>query len=207
MSASDYKDAAVQFLSKPENLEVALEVAELVEEVRDKLVLEFWHTLKSKVCESQSKLPTWSVKLDSDEDLLKGGYRGLRCVPDATSKAPHYLGFRITQGGGTIYQGVCWNEEMKTPLDDLSKKVSQLTAIRKRLLELSKEYAKADTWLIGWKYLNNGQGLREKVTLLRIRGGGLATDVADEFLLLVEKVRELVEEANSRLQAIPYPVG
>jgi hypothetical protein len=91
---------------------------------------------------------------------------------------------------------------MKTPFDELSKKVPQLTAIRNRLLELSKEYAKADTWLIGWKYLNNGQGLREKVTLLHIRGGGLATDVADEFLLLVEKMRELMEEANRGLEAI-----
>jgi hypothetical protein len=203
MSTSDYRDAAVQFLLKPENLEVALEVAELVEDVKDKLVLEFWHTLKSKVCENQGKLPTWSVKLDSDEDLLKGGYRGLRCVPDTASKAQHYLGFRITQGGGTIYQGVRWNEEMKTPFDELSKKVPQVTAIRNRLLELSKEYAKPDTWFIGYKYLNNKRVLREKMSLLHIRGGGLATDVADEFLFLVEKMRELVEEANSRLQAIP----
>jgi hypothetical protein len=202
MSTPDYKDAVVEFLLKPENLEVALEIAELVADVKDKLVLEFWHAVKSKVCESQSKLPTWSVKLDSDEDLLKGGFRGLWCVPDTASKAQHYLGFRITQGGGTIFQGVCWNEEMKTPFDELSKKVPQLTAIRNRLLELSKEYAKADTWLIGWKYLNNGQGLREKVTLLHIRGGGLATDVADEFLLLVEKMRELMEEANRGLEAI-----
>lgn len=202
MSTSEYKDAAVEFLLKPENLELALEIAELVEDVKDRIVLEFWHAVKRKVCESQSKLPTWSVELDCDEDLKKAGYRGLRCVPDAASKAQHYLGFRITQGGGTIYQGVCWNEEMKTPFDELSKKVPRLTTIRDRLRELSKEYAKADAWFIGWKYLNNGQGLKEKMTLLRIRRGDLATDVADEFLQLVETMREPVEEANSRLHAL-----
>ena len=201
MSTSDYRDAVVEFLSKPENLEVALEIAELVEDVKDKLVREFWHAVKSKVCESQNKLPTWSVKLDSDEQL-KRNYSGLRCVPDTASKAQQYLGFRISQEGGMIYQGVCWNKEMETPFDELSKKLPELSVIRDRLLQLSKEYAKSTKWWIGWKYLNNGQGLKEKMTLLRIRGGGLATDVADEFLQLVEKMREPVEEANSGLHAI-----
>jgi hypothetical protein len=154
MSASDYRDAAVQFLLKPENLEVALEVAELVEDVKDELVLEFWHTLKGKVCENQGKLAPWLVKLDSDEQL-KGNWSGLDCVPDIAPKAERYLRCRLAQGGGTIYQGVCWNKEMKTPFDELSKSVPQLSVIKDRLQGLSKEYAKRDNWWIGYKYLNN----------------------------------------------------
>jgi hypothetical protein len=201
VSTSDYRDAVVEFLLKPENLGVALEIAELVEDVKHKVYLEFWHGLKTKVSENQSKLACWSVKLDSDEQL-KRNYSGLDCVPDIAPRAQRYLRFRVTQETGMIYQGVRWNREMKTPFDELSEKVPQLTAIRDRLQELSKEYSKPDSWWIGWKYLNSRQGLREKMTLLHIRGGGLATDVADEFLLLVEKMRELVEEANSRLQAM-----
>jgi hypothetical protein len=201
MSTSDYRDAAVQFLLKPENLEVALEIAELVENVKQKLVLEFWHGLKSKVSENQSKLATWSVKLDSDEQL-KGNWSGLDCVPDIASRAQRYLRFRVEQGGGTIYQGVCWNKEMKTPFDELSKKLPQLSVIRDRLQELFKEYAKPDSWWIGYKYLNNKQGLREKMTLLHIQRGGLPVEAAEEFLELVEKMREPVEEANSGLEAI-----
>jgi hypothetical protein len=202
MSTSDYKDAAVQFLLKPENLEVALEIDELVRDVKDKLVLEFWHALKSKVCEGQSELPAWTINLDSDKDLLKGGYAGLDCVPDIASTAQRYLKFSVEQGGGTIYQGVCWNKEMKTPFDELSKKFPELSVIRDRLQQLSKEYAKMTSWWIGWKYLNNGRGLREKTTLLQIQRGGLPIEAAEEFLELVENMREPVEEANSKLQAI-----
>ena len=44
--------------------------------------------------------------------------------------------------------------------------------------------------------------MREKMTLLRIQRGGLQIEAAEEFLELVEKMRGLVEEANTKLQAI-----
>jgi len=207
MSASDYKDAAVQFLSKPENLEVALDVAELLEDVKDKLVLEFWHSLKDQVCKIQSELPAWSFGLDSDEKLLKGRYSGLHCVPKIAPNAQNFLMFCLRQEGDKIYQGVRWNKEVKTAFDELSKKVPQLSAIKDRLQDLSKEYAKPDTWYIGYKYLNKGRRLREKTSLLRIQAGTLANEVADEFVELAKGLQKLVEEANSALAKIDPALG
>ena len=201
MSASDYRDAAVQFLLKPENLEVALEVAELVEDVKDELVLEFWHTLKGKVCENQGKLAPWLVKLDSDEQL-KGNWSGLDCVPDVASRAQHYLRFHLEREGDKIRQGVCWNEERKTPFDKLSEGVPQLRQIRDRLDTMEGYSSKANTWWIGYKYLNNSQRLREKTSLLRIQAGMLVNEVADEFVEFAKGLQKLVEGANSALAKI-----
>jgi hypothetical protein len=202
MTGSDYKDAAVQFLSKPENLEVALDVAELLEDVKDKLVLEFWHKLKERVSEKLSEPLTWSFKLDSDEELLKGRYPGLDCVPGIAPNAQHFLRFRLEQGGDKISQGVCWNVEMKTPFDKLSEGVPQLRRIRDRLQPSEGYSSKVNTWWVGYKYLNNSQRLREKTSLLRMQAGTLANEVADEFVELAKGLQKLVEEANSALAKI-----
>lgn len=205
MSASDYKYAAVQFLSKPENFEVALDVAELLEDVKDKLVLEFWHTLKDQVCKIQSELPAWSFKLDSDEKLLKKRWSGLNCVPEIAPNAQHFLEFCLRQEGDKIYQSVHWNVEMKTGFDKLSEEVPQLKQIRDRLAP-SEGYFKPSPWEIGFKYLNKSQSLREKTSLLRIQAGTLANEVADEFVELARALQKLVEEANSALAKI-YPAS
>src|SRR5208337_71441 len=134
MSTGHYKDEAVKFLSKAENLEVALDVAELVEGVKDKLVLEFWHALENRISENQSILSDWSIRMDSDQDLLQGSYPGLHCVPNAASNAQHYLSFAIKRGSGVrIFQGVRWNKEMKTPFEQFSREVPQVGQVRDHL--------------------------------------------------------------------------
>jgi hypothetical protein len=202
MSTPDYKDEAVKFLSKPENLEVALDVAELVEDVKDRLVLEFWHAIKSKVSEQQSVLPGWRLQLDSDEDLVQGKYSGLDWLQDFASNRADYLRLRVERERDTIYQGVCWNKERKTAFEKLSDAIPKLGEIRNSLKELSQDYKQPTKWWVGWKYLITRPGLREKTSLLRIQAGALATEIADEFVELGRKVGRSVEEANSALALI-----
>ena len=147
------------------------------------------------------------LTLDSDEKLLKENWSGLDCVPDVASRAQHYLRFHLEREGDKIRQGVCWNEERKTPFDKLSEGVPQLRRIRDRL-EPSEGYSsRANTWWIGYKYLNKSQSLREKTSLLRIQAGTLANEVADEFVELAKGLQKLVEEANSALAKIDPALG
>ncbi|MGD0008400.1 MAG: hypothetical protein ABSE93_07650 [Terriglobia bacterium] len=201
MSTSDYKTEAIKFLSEPANLDVALEVAELIEDVKSKFLLDFWHALKSRVSESQSELPGWSLRLAGDEELLKPSYAGLEWLPGATHEDGRYLRVRIEQDGYQIFQGICWNKKTgKDTSEKLSGAIAQIGGIRSRLRDLAGEYnTNPNDWWLGWKWLNDRKGLKDKSSLLRIREGSLTIGVADEFLQLAKGVRDSVEQVNSML--------
>lgn len=164
MSTPDYKTEAIKFLSEPANLDVALEVAELIEEVKSELLLDFWHALKSEVGESQTEMPGWSLRLDGDKDLLKPNYAGLGWLPGAKPEGGRYLRVRIEQEGYQIFQGICWNDKTrKDTSEKLSEAIPQIGGIKSRLRDLPGEYnTNPNDWWLGWKWLNDRKGLKEK---------------------------------------------
>jgi hypothetical protein len=188
--STDFRNEAVQFLSKPENLPVALEVADLIEDVKDRLMLQFWHQLKDKLSGRESEFPGWSLRLD-DAVLLNGRWQGLDWLPPIVSAGHPYLKLRVEKGTDNVYQGVSWKEEMKTPLDKLAERVRDLARIRELLPKGS------NPWWVGSNY--NRRGLRENSTWLRIQDGSFAMEVADEFVELADKLKDSVLEANKRL--------
>jgi hypothetical protein len=178
-----------------------LDVAELIEDVKKKFLLKFWHALKSRVGESQTELPGWSLRLDGDEELLKPSLSGLEWFPGAAHEDGRHLRVRIEQEGYQIFQGICWNKKTgKDTSEKLSEAIPQIGRIKSGLRDLSGDYnTNPNPWWLGWKWLNDRKGLKERASLLRIQDGFLATEVADEFVQLAKKVANLVNEANSAL--------
>jgi hypothetical protein len=198
MSTLNFRDEAVNFLAKPENLEIALDVADLIEDVKNGLIKQFWEALADRISKAQAGLLGWTLKVDPYEVLAKpSSYAGLDLVPEITSLNSPYLKLRVERNAGhQIYQGVCWSQEMKPP-DKLFGDTPQIGQISNNLRLLSDQYSRPDNWWIGWKYLNDKKSLREKSALLRMEE--LAIEVSDEFLYLARSVGESVKKANSKL--------
>ena len=62
---SEYKEAKFNFITKSENFKAAFEVSEQMEEIKKKLITDFWKAVKIKIeSKIEEKKLEWTIRLD-----------------------------------------------------------------------------------------------------------------------------------------------
>ena len=145
-----YTDAVVDFLSKRQNLVLALEIVDQLELVKDKFQIEFWlalgEAMKTRLKRAKSK--QWEIEMPDEADLC-ANWVGCSLYPLTVSDDQYYLGVGFQQvtpdsGGYHFRYGIWW-------CDEVSKKAAAVKQARTLIDKLAKEGFKSNNWWIGRK--------------------------------------------------------
>jgi len=119
----NYEEAVLDFLSKEENLPIALEVSDRIEQLKIRLHEEFWFTFRNALQDALAKSQRandWQVRMTDRDGLLKD-YAKCWLVPRSFRQGQRYLRLALEQGARSLdyplYYGVHWNRALKTELN------------------------------------------------------------------------------------------
>ena len=140
----DYESEVVKFLSQKENLPFALEIAEKIVVVKEKLQKDFWKSVEAKLKErldNSSFRETWMIKID--EDVLST-WSGLSIVPITTLQSLHIFP-RIEQWSGDLrlFYGIRYSRKNEEPIS--------IKVLDDFISKLGEENYKNNSWWIGYK--------------------------------------------------------
>ena len=175
----DYESEVVKFLSQKENLPFALEIAEKIVVVKEKLQKDFWKSVEVKLKEnlnSSSFKDTWMIKID--EDVLST-WSGLSIVPTTTPQSLHIFP-RIEQWRGDLrlFYGIRYNRKNEEPIT--------IPVLANFINELGEE-----------NYKNNPRWIGYKLTDIQPMTNNFLFKVVDNLDALVEDVINMVWELFS----------
>lgn len=185
----DYEQEVIDFLSQKENLPFVLDVAEKVEPVKEKLLLDFWNGLEAKFnakLTEQALTDRWKVKRDHD---IPSDWGGISLIP-VEEPSIIYLHPGLEQWAGSLrlFYGMHWSKENKDPIT--------FPDVRTLKLCLRNDRFKGSDWWIGYKLTDIYT--RNKGFLIRISRNldSVVDNVADISFDLIGKYVALVERAN-----------
>lgn len=116
------EQAVLDFFAKPENLPLALSVAEQVDEIRTQMNNEFWRKASARIAD---QLTDWTVVLTEDRNTTDS-FVGLSLQPNGVGHYNHLRPMMEQQLSGKetrIYFGLMWNAPAsadKTSLPELA---------------------------------------------------------------------------------------
>jgi len=141
----DYESEVVKFLTQKENLPFALEIAEKIVVVKEKLQKDFWKSVEVKLkdrLDNSSFRETWMIK--TDEDVLSS-WSGLSIVPITTPQSLHIFP-RIEQSSGDLrlFYGIRYSRKNEEPIS--------IKVLSDFFNELGEENYKNNYWWVGYKF-------------------------------------------------------
>ena len=141
----DYESEVVKFLSQKENLPFALEIAEKIVVVKEKLQKDFWKSVEVKLKERLDKSSfkeTWMIKIDDD---VLSSWSGLSIVPKTTTQFLHIFP-RIQQWSGDLrlFYGIRYSRKNEEPIS--------IKVLSDFFNELGEENYKNNYWWVGYKF-------------------------------------------------------
>jgi hypothetical protein len=195
----DYERAAAEFLARPENLPIALEVAKRIEQTKNYLQIRFWHMYRD---EMEHRLYTakhsqqWQVSLERQERLLDP-YAKCLLVPAKVRQGAVYL--RVTleaqhpRNEYNFIYGLCWSTQYGATLNPIMAE-----EMVKVLKTISFAVNPSDWWLT---YVSVGQRLREDTFLVRFTSEPeeAVNEIADIVWSFFGQIREPLEALNESL--------
>jgi hypothetical protein len=204
MQMPSFEIAAAEFLSKPENFETALEIAERIPEAKGLLYLKFWRSFKGEVDRFLERGSRWKSTLDKDSDLKNlRSHRGLELTPiDSKDKALH-LNIRVTPDGGFLYFAIQWSEQ-RDDFQELVRmeQVSQLIRRSNDMPPKDSKWNAPENWALGWRWLDCN--LTEKAALVSLsKNDGFPEEVAGEAIRVFKEIEECLAQANVALGKHP----
>ena len=175
----DYESEVVKFLSQKENLPFALEIAEKIVVVKEKLQKDFWKSVEVKLkyeLDKSSFKDAWMIKID--EDVLST-WSGLSIVPTATPQFLHIFP-RIEQWRGDLrlFYGIRYDRKNEEPIT--------IPVLANLINELGEENYKNNPWWIGYK-----------LTDIQPMSNNFLFKIVDNLDALVEDVINMVWELFS----------
>jgi hypothetical protein len=197
MSTGDYESAVMEFLRQPENLETALEIAERVQDLKVRLILDFWRTLRDKI-RGERDLPGWCFELDT-EMYKAAHWSGLTLQP--ALKGELYLRLALVQEPKGLRAGVVWNKENREDLGTFSEKYPELKGLLKCLAEWEPA-VKPSTWWLSFSYVHP-HPILDRRTLVSISNETLVAPVAREYVRWIDKFSGLLKRVNDQLSGAP----
>ena len=197
----NYEDAVLEFLAREENLLIAVEISERLEQLKVKLHKEFWFglhsTLQEKLAQSEQS-SKWEVWLTEEEELLDN-WAGCGIEPISTTEVQRYLSVMLQQGargsGYPLYYGIVWNTPLKTELN-----IEEVTALADELKE--EGFKPGGQWWIGLKYLNYYPTRIEFLLQMATSKDDFVKEIAHTVWKLFEDKRPLIEAANRALATV-----
>lgn len=121
------EQAVLDFFSQPENLPLALSVAELVDKIRQRMNNEFWSASRSRLAD---KLSHWRIDLTEDRhspDRYVGLH--LQAPGELTLFLQPMMEQQMIEGEMRIYFGLMWN----VPPTDDKKNLPEIASLREKL--------------------------------------------------------------------------
>jgi hypothetical protein len=196
-----YKEATIDFLKRKENLEIALEVSDIIPDVKNELWLHFWQSTKLLIDKEFEGKLNWLVEI-SENSLLLNQWEGIKIsrLPWKKDGYPFQISLDLSQenkaGGRHLYIAFAINTELKNlPI------VSGLDEL--------KLYWKDFNWT-KWND-PNGKGpwqwtdidLYSKSTLLKLADGdSIQETVASDLLEVFHETSPLLSQINDELAAM-----
>ncbi|HIP73425.1 MAG TPA: hypothetical protein EYH05_18765 [Anaerolineae bacterium] len=198
-----FNDPILDFIARPENLELALEVSDYVKEIKKKYHKLFWQQAYQELNErikNNAYDSSWIVTPVSENKLFST-YTGCSIRTHASLNHSNHSWLRASLSQANknsqfrLYYGFQWTEKAK-------EKISGLDIIRTMADELAKAGFKDDSWWLGWKWLS--YHIYSKTFLVRMSQNPslLVKEVIDPFWSEFEKRRVQIETVN---QALSHP--
>jgi hypothetical protein len=189
-------------LIQPEHLDTAYDVAEHLSTVQDRLQSKFWDTLEQEIIE---KIRTKGFEIYR-QGKPTAGKAQIAIYEKRTEKNSLRCEFKVEQEGGLapVFFGISWNDAVAK--DRLAVLMSN-AAVKVILSELRASLAvagfKPTDWWIGWKYMDNGEGLRGRsIAIALASGNGFEERVVAELQGLIEEYLTPVQELNRTLARV-----
>jgi len=143
----------IQFLKKPENLAIALEIEHYASELRERLSSDFWSRLRAKLL--AEKAPAFGKTDFSVDRIGSTGSRGWSFMLKYASGQPQALGFGVEweslEDNHDIYVGLRW----KIPVPKKDKQYSYSVLADLRSLMMQDGYEPWEPWWICGRYILN----------------------------------------------------
>jgi len=191
---STYEKELIDFLALEENIKYALEVAAHIEDVKFKIIKDFFEEIQTNFKQNlkgDSDYKSWEPKLRNIEKRTK--YPGLTV---SHLSYPRSLCYAIERGDGYLYHGISfWDiRKHKSKIQILPKVLNLMGILKKNKFKSSD----SKSWL-SEEYLP-GFGSDEDFYFEAVNGKiKLAQEVVDRSWEVFEKVHKLIIEANEEI--------
>ncbi len=192
------EQAVLDFFSQPENLPLALSVAEQTDQIREQLNTRFWYELMECVARHMSEHDlAWRIATTEDKNL-EGSLVGFNCLLDTDQ--PLYLRPMLEQQnlgkGLQIYLGLMWSG---TPMPEHLT----LPAVGELRERLNAAGFKSNESFLAWQWLPIYP--RSKTFLLRFNANPelVFAEIKASLDKMLLNHRVQIDQANSALQTAP----
>ncbi|MGO9451175.1 MAG: hypothetical protein ACLQDV_09065 [Candidatus Binataceae bacterium] len=189
----------VDLLIQPQNLDTAYDVAEQLPMVQDRLISKFWDTLEKEI---QTKIAKREFEINR-EGKPTDAEAQIAIYEKRSESNWLQCGFKVEQEGGRlpVFFGISWTKEVSKDKFAALKSNAVVEPILSALVRsLEEAEFKWSPWWMGWKYVENGVGLRDRSMAIRLASGNdLEERVAAELSGLIEERLTPVHELNRAL--------
>jgi hypothetical protein len=190
----------VEFLCRDENLSLAIEVAEAIDAVYERVEAEFLNLMSRALAEkfdARIHGGDWVLEKEVDEPSKTRRYAGVYISP-RRNEAPHYLYYPLVvcrEGAEFyLYYGLeWWGTSDEQPKEFPTNESSPLVAF------LDEREFKRSRWTLGWKTVATFTDRGELLLSLHQRGKELATTAVQDLLGFFEATVGMVSATNTSL--------
>jgi hypothetical protein len=192
--SDEYESGIRDFLAKPENLRIALQIQKHMQSVQDALEDRFWkaamNSLSAKIPDARLEA-AWRV----DADLLEGRITvGVKLIPRAAGSAKEAFHYWVAgeerKGSWQLYQGVFLPETRARTPDKIGEN------LRQRLLEQG--YKQTKGW-VAWRYFRDFASLDDFYLEIAEHGDEMAASVSQTVWDFFDATRAQVERCNAAI--------
>ena len=185
------EQAVLNFFSQPENLPLALSVAEQMDHIRQRMNNEFW---RESCAHISALVPNWRVSLTEDRNT-PDCYVGLHLQPAAEQSAylRPMMEQQLTEGAIRIYFGLMWNAP---PAADKIK-LADITALQ---LTLQNAGYKSNEHFLAWRWTSHYPQRKHFLLSQSTRPGELINEATAPLLELLASHATELSLANNALR-------
>lgn len=196
----DYERAVVDFLARPDNLPIALEVAKRIEKVKDQIQIQFWQQYRDVMgqrLQAASLTERWQMQLTPERKLLDPWAKCHIGYSAPNRQALHLdvtLEVENPRIVGYLYYGLRWSEQHSEAPD--SARMTEIMNVLK-MMGLSLK-SKSNWWVM---YINLEHRLREEQFLLRYvaEPDQVIGEISERVWTFFAQMREPLETLNGAI--------
>lgn len=193
-----YEDKVLEYIAQPDNLPVALEVADAVQKLKDTVHRQFWPLFSTEVNQrvAHSEYAEKWIYVPFPQKRIKKEYEVSYLKPNQPQgTGGPVLTVMFGQGGHDnhyrLLSGVNWGRKLPPPnhpaLKDFKKELA------------SRKLTNSWDWWIGWKYLQYSLEGGEFLSKYYQAPNKAVEELADEYWNLFLDLHPLVESINQAL--------
>jgi len=193
-----YEDKVIEYIAQPENLPVALEVADAVQNLRESIHRQFWpffsEQYQEKLFDSEYTeqwkyfpFPITHLKKEYEISILSP----IRPKEQDSSALLFIFGQGSRENHYRLLMGVAWNGVIGDPNHPA------LNNLKRQLI--SQQLTTSWEWWPGWKYLDYSLGSGEFMLKFYHTPKEVVTELAEEFWQLFLELRPTIESINQEL--------